>query len=164
MPVTPTTPKTLIAQLKTAMATALSVADERIIITPAPELIARLPAPSGIFAALIPQRLILEESPQHPAVCPAQLHVETAVYSRVAVDRGLDGQTLLLDAERGLFPLAGKLLNQLAGNPLITGEGQLLRHPLQCSDAGAVRWLEGSNIVLAYLSQHWIMSFEYDLD
>jgi len=162
---TPTRPAELLQNVRATVADALGLAVERVYLTPAPELLGRLPPAAETFAALVPRTLELAGPVQHPRIFPAALRFDVCVYSRVAIDRTFSGETLLLDATRGLFPLGEKLLSRLAGVILQDADGQpVLRVPLLAESAGAVRWLEGQNLVLAYLVQSYLASFDYALD
>lgn len=152
-----------LAAIKTLIAEALGLDPNRVFLTPEEGLIQPVPPAGTIFAALIPNRLVMSPSPQHPQIFPADLEFDVCLYSRVALDRGFSGEILLTDPDRGLFPLGDKLLRKLAGNPLESAQGQKLRGPLQVLNAGTVHWAEGKGLVLCYVKQSYRAPLSYDV-
>jgi len=163
MNATPITPAVLLDSFRTLVANALNMEGERVFLTPAPELLGKLPPASEAFAALVPSGVTFEESPQHPPICPAYLRFDVCIFSRVALDRAFDGQKLLTDSRRGLLVLADAVIRAMAGTGLEVSDAQYLRAPLQCLGLDVTRWAEGANIVLAYVVIHFHAPFLYNL-
>lgn len=163
MHVLPTTPTTVLEDLRQRVATATGIDADWVFLTPAPELLGRLPPASAAFAAVVPEGVSFPESPQHQQLCPADMRVDVCLFSRVALDRAFDGGKLLTDGNRGLFPFAHKVVKHLAGNPLESPSGQLARGPIQCLGIDTIRWAEGANIILAYAVIRFLVPILYDL-
>lgn len=159
----PTTPAAILESAVTLVANAASLDDDRVFLTPAPELLGKLPPGSTAFAAVVPGGVTFQESPQHPPICPADLRFDVCIFSRVALDRAFDGRKLLVDSQRGLLILANAVIRAMAGVSLENETGQYLRSPLQCYGIDVTRWAEGGNIVLAYVVIHFNAPFLYDL-
>lgn len=159
----PTKPTVILEKTREAVQAATGIDPEWVLLTPAPELVGRMPPASTAFAAVVPAGLSFPESPQHQEICPADLRLEICLFSRVAVDRTFDGQKLLTDPGRGLFPLADRVLKTLAGSGLEGDTGQLTRSPIQVLSVEPIRWAEGQNLVLAYIIVRCVVPFLYDL-
>ncbi len=162
----PTKPYALLRRLTDEVAAATGLVTERVFLTPSPEIIGRMP-PGGAFASVVPNRITFSGLPQHDAFLQADLHFTVCIYTRVAVDRALDGTALLTDPQRGLLPLADRVFTALSGNflpdPPADPQGQLLRNPLQCSAVEPTSWAEGANLILAYVQLHYAAPFLYDM-
>jgi hypothetical protein len=159
-----TQPVAILQRIRELAAPALELEPERVYLAPDPSVLGRLPPAAERFAAVVLQSVRFEQGPQHPAVWPALLDLQTCIYSRVAVDRPVDMTALLTDPDRGLLPLADRLLAALAGHELpLTPpeEGRLLRGPLVCTGLHPVRWAESGNVVVAFVALSWIAPFEY---
>ena len=163
MNATPTTPVVILESVRTSIANALNMEGERVFLTPAPELLGKVPPASEAFAALVPAGLTFEDSPQHPPICPANLRFDVCIFSRVALDRAFDGSKLLTDSQRGLLVLADAVIRAMAGTSLEQSDSQYLRAPLECLSVDVTRWAEGGNIVLAYVVIHFNAPFLYNL-
>lgn len=166
MYVQPTQPVEILQRIRLLAAPALQLEPERVYLAPDPAVLGRLPPAAERFAAVVFQSVRFESGPQHPAVWPALLDLQTCIYSRVAVDRPVDMTALLTDPQRGLLPLGDRLLAALAGQELALEEptgGRLLRGPLVCTGLHPVRWAEAGNLVVAYLALSWIAPFEYGI-
>lgn len=159
----PSKPATLLDSIRQRVVTATGIDAEWVFLTPAPELLGKLPPASSAFAAVVPAGIQFPESPQHQEICPADLRFDVCVFSRVALDRAFDGSRLLTDPSRGLFVLADKVVKDLAGSSLEDAESQLTRSPIQCLGIDATRWAEGANIILAYVVVHFLAPILYNL-
>ncbi len=164
MNVQPTTPAQLILRICDLVGEALNLDPGRVYLTPARHILEPLPPASGLFAAVVPNAVVLPPSPQHDTICPAELQFEVCLYSRVSADRSFSSRVLLTDPDRGLFPLGDKTLRRLVGRYLPDDVGQLLRGPVVLRQAGTVEWMEGRGLVLAYLTQSYAAPFSYLLD
>ena len=166
MHVQPTQPVEILQGIRALAAPALELKPERVYLAPDPTVLGRLPPAADRFAAVVLQSVRFESGPQHPAVWPALLDLQTCIYSRVAVDRPVDMTALLTDQTRGLLPLADRLLASLAGQELAQAEPpntRLLRGPLVCTGLHPVRWAEAGNLVVAYMVLSWVAPFEYGI-
>lgn len=159
----PSKPATLLDSIRQRVVTATGIDAEWVFLTPAPELLGKLPPASSAFAAVVPAGIQFPESPQHQEICPADLRFDVCVFSRVALDRAFDGSRLLTDPSRGLFVLADKVVKDLAGSSLEGPGGQLTRGPMQCFGIDAIRWAEGTNIILAYVVVRFLAPILYNL-
>ncbi len=160
----PVKPDALLLRLAAEVATATGLAPDRVFVTPAAELIGKLP-PAGQFASVVPVRVTFPGLPQHDEILLADLHFTVCLYSRVAMDRTFDATALLTDPNRGLLPIADKVFLGLSGNRLVDPDdpqGQWVRNPVQCVGIEPTRWGEGANLVLAYVELHYVAPFVYD--
>ncbi|MGB9618795.1 MAG: hypothetical protein ACPL7K_00105 [Armatimonadota bacterium] len=160
----PTTPAEILATIRSQVVEATGIDDDWVFLTPAPELVGKLPPASTAFAAVVPEGVRFPESPQHRQICPADVQFQVCLFSRVAVDRAFDGRKLLIDPSRGLLILAHKVILKLAGSSLETPDGQHTRRPIQCLGIDALRWAEGSNLILAYAVVRFSAEILYNLE
>ena len=61
----PLKPAQLFAEIVNRVTTATGIDPAWVFLTPAPELLGKLPPASGVFAAVIPSGITFPESPQH---------------------------------------------------------------------------------------------------
>lgn len=157
-------PDILLKRLADEVREATGLAPERVFLTPAPELIGRIP-PAGQFASVVPNRIAFPGIPQHDEILLADLHFTVCIYSRVALDRTFDATALLTDPNRGLLPLADKVFLRLSGSSLEDTETstQLTRNPIQCLGIQPTRWGEGQNLILAFVEIAYVAPFIYDM-
>lgn len=160
----PTTPAEVLDTVCAEVVSATGIDEAWVFLTPAPELVGKLPPASTAFAAVVPEAVRFPESPQHRQICPADIHFQVCLFSRVAVDRAFDGRKLLIDPSRGLLNLAHKIILKLAGSSLETPQGQRTRQPIQCLGIDALRWAEGANLVLAYAVVRFSAEILYNLE
>jgi len=159
----PTKPATIYETVRQRVVTATGIDEAWVFLTPAPELVGRVPPSSAAFAAVVPAGVHFPESPQHEHACPVDVRFDVCLFSRVAIDRAFEGRKLLTDPARGLFPLADKVVKALAGSSLEDAESQLTRSPIQCLGIDATRWAEGANIILAYVVVRFLAPILYNL-